>query len=67
MLELVSLRAIMIITKLYTAYAYSLAFIFQSSIVLIMALATTVMYVFLKQRKSGLHSSTSLLKCRKRC
>lgn len=47
-----TLKALTLITKLYTGYAYSLAFIFQSGLVLLIAFVTTVSYILLKQRTS---------------
>ncbi len=44
-----TLKALTLLTKLYTGYAYSLAFIFQSSLVLILAVITTIGYALLKQ------------------
>ena len=44
-----SLKAITLITKLYTGYAYSLAFIFQSSLVLIMAAISTGIFIHLSK------------------
>lgn len=44
-----TLKALTLITKLYTGYAYSLAFIFQSSLVLILAAVATFGYIVLKQ------------------
>lgn len=49
MTGLSTLKALTLITKLYTGYAYSLAFIFQSSLVLIMAAIATLSYALLKQ------------------
>lgn len=49
MTGITTLKALTLMTKLYTGYAYSLAFIFQSSLVLIMAAIATVSYALLKQ------------------
>ncbi len=45
-----SLKAITLITKLYTGYAYSLAFIFQSSLVLLLAASFTVIYMLISDK-----------------
>lgn len=50
MTGLTTLKALTLITKLYTGYAYSLAFIFQSSLVLIMAVFATIGYILIKER-----------------
>ncbi len=50
MAELTSLKAVTLLAKLYTGYAYSLAFIFQSSLVLILAVLATVLYLQLLRR-----------------
>ncbi|WP_415892323.1 hypothetical protein ACMXYN_13775 [Neptuniibacter sp. PT8_73] len=49
MTGITTLKALTLMTKLYTGYAYSLAFIFQSSLVLIMAGIATLGYALLKQ------------------
>lgn len=51
MTGITTLKALTLITKLYTGYAYSLAFIFQSSLVLIMAAVATIGYALLKQHR----------------
>lgn len=53
MAGLTTLKALTLITKLYTGYAYSLAFLFQSSLVLIMAAIATVGYTFLKTHQNN--------------
>ncbi len=45
-----SLKALALITKLYTGYAYSLAFIFQSSLVLLLAASFTVIYMLISDK-----------------
>lgn len=55
MTEFTSLKAIALLTKLYTGYAYSLAFIFQSGIVLLLAFISSGLFIFIcrhRYRKS---------------
>lgn len=54
MTGLTTLKALTLITKLYTGYAYSLAFLFQSSLVLIMAAVATVGYIWIKDKSYSL-------------
>lgn len=51
MTGLISLKAVSIIAKLYAGYAYSLAFIFQSSLVLILAVLATCACVLIKEQQ----------------
>lgn len=50
-------KTLTFLTKLYTGYAYSLAFIFQSSLVLILAVLATVTYVFVKDKQFSHYQS----------
>lgn len=62
MTEFTSLKAIALLTKLYTGYAYSLAFIFQSSLVLIMAVVSSVLSIHLYRKVHLKTASTQLVR-----
>lgn len=63
MTGITTLKVLTLITKLYTGYAYSLAFIFQSSLVLILAALSTLTYIFIKEKALQKSQSPSCNLC----
>lgn len=62
MTGITTLKVLTLITKLYTGYAYSLAFIFQSSLVLILAFISSAisMHLYRKMQNAKTVSSTKV-------